>query len=100
MLRAAYFKGQLCDSRLSYEFFPNPYLALPLAQIGNELEDAGWPMRIKTPFVLVFNVSGVRVSLYPSGKILVKNVSVEAEAKKIFKMVLEKLNACPSLQQV
>lgn len=100
MLRAAYFNGRLCDSRLSYEFFPEPSLKLPLAKLGNELEDAGWPMSIKTPFVLVFNVAGVRVSLFPSGKILVKNVHVESEAQKIFKRVLAELNKCPSVQQV
>ena len=100
MLRAVYFKGQLCDSRLSYEFFSNPPLKLPLAKVGNELEDAGWPLTIKTAFVLVFNVGGVRVSLYPSGKILVKNVSVEADAKKTFKKVIDKLNELPSIQQV
>lgn len=100
MLEKRYFKAQLCDSNLSYEFFPNPPLTLTLVDLAEELHDAGVIFDIKTAFVLVFKIDGARVSLYPSGKILVKNISVYTQAQKVFARVLEKMNACPTIQQI
>ncbi len=98
MLRAKYYKGRLCDSHLSYEFFPTNPLQLPLPKVGKELEEQGLQMKIKTQYVLVFLVEGQQISLYPSGKILVKNVSVEEKANEIFHKIIEKLNRCPSIR--
>jgi hypothetical protein len=98
MLQTAFYAGRLCESNLSYEFFPHHPLHLPLLALAREMEKGGRSFDIKTEFVLVFRIKGIKVSLYPSGKILVKNMNVESEAHSIFSAVLSSLNRCPSLR--
>ena len=100
MISEKYYRARLCDSNLSYEFYTEPYLSLDLNKLGKELEERGLQLRIRTPFILTFLMEGVDVSLFPSGKILVKNVSVEKKAQNVFKQVIKKLQKCPSGEQV
>lgn len=95
-MRKKYYQGRLCESKLSYEFFCQPNLKLNLSKLGNELADQDIMLDIKTPFVLVFHLEGVRVSLYPSGRILFKNLNVEKDAKRLFQRLTQKLGECPA----
>ncbi|MFH0969947.1 MAG: hypothetical protein V1776_00590 [Candidatus Diapherotrites archaeon] len=100
MLHATYYKGRLCDSNLSYEFIPKEETRFPLKKTGNEIKENGHPLDILTEFVLVLRVQGISVSIYPSGKILVKNVPIETEAQTIFLATLKLLNECPSTLKI
>jgi ArsR family metal-binding transcriptional regulator len=100
MLNEKFFQGKLCDSNLSYEFFPRTPLRLPLKKVGEEMHANGQTFDIRTEFVLVFPIQGVKVSLYPSGKVLVKNVNEEEKAKGVMKALLTLLNRCPSARNI
>ncbi len=100
MIRAQFFEGRLCESNVSYEFFPRKETHFPLDKLGREMENAGLLCDIKTAFVITFKMNGTNMSLYPSGKILIKNVNVEKDAKKVFEGVLKVLNKCPSAPKV
>lgn len=97
MIRAQFFEGRLCESNVSYEFFPRAETKLPLDKLGREMEEKGLMCDIKTAFVITCKMSGVNVSIYPSGKILIKNINVEKDARKVFESVLKVLNKCPSM---
>jgi hypothetical protein len=92
MLQLKHYRAQLCDSRLSYEFLPQEEMKLNLLEMGSALEKYGKTMRIKTPFILVFLVSGVKVSLYANGKILTQNVPDMETANGILKTVVKWVN--------
>ncbi len=96
MINSQYYQGRLCESNLSYEFFAQPPLVLNLTILANELQDNGIMLDVKTPFVLIFKMNECRVSLYPSGKLLFKNLNIEEEAKKLFVKFLAIMNRCPS----
>lgn len=96
MMRKKYYQGRLCESNVSYEFFCHPPLKLNLNNLGNQLADEGVLFDIKTAFVLVFHLEGVRVSLYPSGRLLFKNLNVEKDAKRLFQKLLNILENCPA----
>ena len=100
MLKKEFFKGQLCDSQLSYEFVPKKEYSLPLRSLGDELEKNGHFVDIKTPFVLVLNIDGAKVSLYSTGKILVKHVNEEKRAETIFHTLVQWANACACIEKV
>lgn len=93
-LKLEHYRGQLCDSHLSYEFIPKEEHHLNLLQIGTALEKIGKQLQIKTPFILVSKVNGVKVSFYSTGKILTQNVPDEATANSVFRTFLEWINAC------
>lgn len=100
MMRAQFFEGRLCESNVSYEFFPRKDTQFPLDKLGPEMEKAGVMCDIKTAFVITCKKDGVNVSIYPSGKILIKNINVEKDAKKVFESILKVLNKCPSAPKV
>ncbi len=93
-MRKKYYQGRLCESNVSYEFFCHPNLKLDLLKLGNQLADEGVMFDIKTAFVLVFHLEGVRVSMYPSGRLLFKNLNVEKDAKKLFLRLTAILENC------
>ncbi len=93
MTQPLYYQGRLCDSNLSYEYFPNPCMKLNLLNVGKGMEALGIMLEIKTPFVLVFNWEGTRTSVYPSGKILFKNLHIEEKAKGLFERLMEKIRS-------
>ncbi len=99
MKRKKYYQGRLCESNVSYEFFTQPNLKLNLSTLGNQLADEGIMFDVKTPFVLVFHFHGVRVSLYPSGRLLFKNLNVEKDAKKLFAQLTRTLEKCPAFDE-
>ena len=96
MIRKKYYQGRLCESNVSYEFFTQPNLKLNLSTLGNQLADEGIMFDVKTPFVLVFHFQGIRVSMYPSGRMLFKNLNVEKDAKKLFTKLSSVLEECPA----
>ena len=92
-LKLEHYRAQLCDSRLSYEFIPCDEYHLDLLRIGAALENAGKQLQIKTPFVLVAKVQGVKVSFYSTGKILTQHVPDEATANRVFRTFVEWVNS-------
>ncbi len=95
LLQLEHYRGQLCDSRLSYEFIPKEEYRLNLLEIGTALEKMGKQLQIKTPFILVAKVSGVKISFYSSGKFLAQNVPDEETANQVFREFVKWVNQSP-----
>lgn len=98
-MASTYYHGRLCDSNLSYEFYTQPPMKINLVSLANEMEDHDLRLEIKTKFVLVTLFQGTRVSIYPSGKILLKNLHVQKEANALFLSLSRILEDCPAFER-
>ncbi len=77
-----------CRTRAAFEFIPNQGKKLELEPIKDSLADQGIQIEAFTPFVLVFKLNGVAVSLFQNGKLLVKEKQKDS-ATKTAKKALE-----------
>jgi len=82
------FKSKLCGSGNSYEFIPKSKQQLDLSSVAKRLsEDA--LIEAETPFVIMMKYSDAKISLFKSGKIIVKNITDQETAKKIAEKIIE-----------
>jgi len=75
------FVGKPCKSRVAFEFIPKKRVKLDLEKAAGELRKEGVFIEIETPYLLVLKI-GVPVTLFQSGKILIKETNVEKDARK------------------
>ncbi len=77
------FTGQPCKSRLAFEFIPKRKHALALEPIATTLRNNGVNVEVEAPFLLMLHMDGHGVSLFKSGKIIVKDTTEKETARKI-----------------
>ena len=70
-----------CNTGKAIEAVPKEKTPLDLMSIKNKLEEKGAEIEISTPILLIAHL-GLPVSVYRSGKIIVKNTYDKEEAKK------------------
>jgi len=70
-----------CQSRAAFEFIPNQGKKLELEPIKDSLSGQGIQIEAFTPFVLVFKLNGVAISLFKNGKLLVKEKQKDLAAE-------------------
>jgi hypothetical protein len=99
MLLQSHYRRELCDSNLSYEFIPLNDQQFELENIGKELEEKNVQVEINTPFMISLRLEGTKISFFLNGKILIKNVSDEKHATRLFEKILEFLNSCRSVKE-
>jgi ArsR family metal-binding transcriptional regulator len=88
------FVSKLCSSRTGYDFLPKQQLTLNLEDIAAFLrKETTFHVEAETPQVLLLEIDSVSTSLFKSGKILVKDIKEEAEAKKIAEKLVAQLQA-------
>ena len=85
------FTGKPCRSKTAYEFLPNKKMAIDLEKTSTELPQ-GVTVEVKTKVLLMLRVEHCTVSLFPSGKLLVRGEREEEKAKKIAERVLKTVN--------
>ena len=76
------FVGKPCKSRMAFEFIPKKRTKLDLESIAKKLKEKEVFIEIETPFLLVLKM-GTPITLFQSGKILIKETNVESDARKI-----------------
>jgi TATA-box binding protein (TBP) (component of TFIID and TFIIIB) len=81
----------LCKNEAGYEAEPRRDLDLDLGEAEETLEDAGWTSRANAGMVLVVERDHVEVSVFDSGKIMVKSRD-EDEARGAFQGVRDALD--------
>lgn len=86
------FIGQPCKSRLAFEFIPRKTHVLDLEKIGETLQKNGVYIETQVPFLLIFRMGGFPVSLFRSGKIMVKQTNDPLEAKKIAQTLIQTIH--------
>ena len=88
------FIAKPCSSRTGYDFLPKQSFSLPLNQVACFFRSQGIFVEADTPVVLLLSINSVSTSLFKTGKILVKDLKEESEAKIIAEKVVQALNAC------
>ena len=86
------FVGQPCKSRVAYEFVPKNNYDLNLTEVAKKLREKEVFIEIETPYLLMLKSGGKDVSLFRSGKIIVKATQEKARAKEVAEKLIEKLN--------
>lgn len=78
-------------SKTACEFIPKKKQQLNLEGTAQKLREKDVVVDIETPYVLILKFKGKNVSLFKSGKIIVKETPEEKTAKKIAEELMEKL---------
>ncbi|HZX20378.1 MAG TPA: hypothetical protein VFF13_05170 [archaeon] len=86
------FTGQPCKSRVAYEFLPKKDAQLNLEQVAKKLKENEVYIEIEAPYLLMLKVNGKDVSLFKSGKIIVKSTQNKTKARKIAEKLIMKMN--------
>ena len=89
------FVGQPCKSRIAYEFVPKADYSLELDSVASALRENGVFVEIETPYLLMLKVGGKDVSLFKSGKIIVKSTNRTTKAKRVAETLVQKMGSQP-----
>ena len=82
------FTGKPCRARVAYEFLPNKKMKLKLSEIEKNIEEK-FEIEVKSKILLIIRVEDKTVSLFESGKLLVRGEREEAGAKEIAKKIVK-----------
>jgi|TARA_B110000881_G_C18360116_1_gene405904 acyl-ACP thioesterase len=75
---------EMCSSKASWQVVPKRIEAINLKEVAAKIIAAGWSLRIETRFCYIFE-GKAKLTLYPSGKLLVKTETNEM-AREIAKL--------------
>lgn len=75
----------LCSGKTAFEV--NAFTKIDLKRAAELVNP-----RVTTPHILIIDMEGVEISLYPTGRMLVKRVRTEEEALQAAETLLEKIN--------
>jgi ArsR family metal-binding transcriptional regulator len=84
------FTGKPCRTKLAYEFLPKKNLKVNLERAAEEIFPVG-SVEIKTKVLLMMKINDCTVSLFPSGKLLVRGEKEEDKARKIAEITVKAL---------
>ena len=76
------FTGKPCRAKVAYEFLPNTKIKLDLEKISIIIEKK-FEIEVKSKILLIIKIRDKTVSLFASGKLLVRGERDENAAKKI-----------------
>lgn len=82
------FIAKLCRGGSSFEFLPKTKVSLNLAELAKNLEKNNFSIKAETKLVLLVNYSGINISVFQDGKILVKEIKDESKAKELAMLIL------------
>ena len=85
------FVGQPCTSRIAFEFTPKKDYKLNLEKVVKVLKKNEVFVEMETPYLLMLKVGGKNVSLFKSGKIIVKSTNDKESARKIAEQLVKKM---------
>jgi len=86
------FAMQPCKSRQAFEFVPKTPLSLDLRKVAEVFRKHNVGVEVETDFLLMLQSDGHAVSLFKSGKIIVKNESEKDAARVVAEKILTLLN--------
>ena len=82
------FTGKPCRAKVAYEFLPNKKMKLKLNEIEENIEKE-FVIEVKSKILLIIKVSDKTVSLFESGKLLVRGEREEGKAREIAKQIVK-----------
>ncbi|PIU21473.1 MAG: hypothetical protein COT15_02135 [Candidatus Diapherotrites archaeon CG08_land_8_20_14_0_20_34_12] len=87
------FISKLCRGGDSFEFLPKSKVSLNLADLSKKLSESNFTIKAETKLVILVNYSGINISIFQDGKILVKEVKDESKARELASLILARINA-------
>lgn len=84
------FTGKPCRSKMAYEFLPKKKIHINLEEAREEIEGK-IEVELASKVLLMCKIMHATVSLFSSGKILVRGEREEEKAKKIAKILISEL---------
>ncbi len=83
------FIGKPCRSGTAFEFLPKKIQKLDLKKIAEKLREQDILVEAETPYLIILILEGKSISLFQSGKIMVKSTKEEKIASQIAKKLIE-----------
>ncbi|MCX6803026.1 MAG: hypothetical protein NTY48_00470 [Candidatus Diapherotrites archaeon] len=90
-MELADYTGKPCRSRMAYEFMPKKTVKLDLTKTALELASIA-QIEITTKILLMIRIETTTISIFQSGKLLVRGEREEEKAKKVAQKILKNLN--------
>lgn len=84
------FVGKPCKSRVAFEFRPKKETKIDLGEAVEALRGK-FSIELESKLLLIVAIEAQRVSIFPSGKILVRGERDEAKAKLLAGKILKNL---------
>lgn len=84
------FTGKPCRSKMAYEFLPKHKIVVDLDKASSELEKVG-AVEVRSKILVISRIDDRTVSLFASGKILVRGEKDEDAARKIAEKAVKAL---------
>lgn len=85
------FTAKSCMSKTACEFLPKKKRTMDLSRVAENLRKKEVLVDIETPYVLILKFKGKNISLFKSGKIIIKETPEEKEGIKIAKELMKKV---------
>jgi ribonuclease HIII len=82
------FVGKPCRSKTAYEFLPKKLTKLNLGELKNKLEKKAI-IEVNSKLLIIMKINNHTVSLFPSGKILVRGEREEKKAKQTAEEIIK-----------
>jgi ribonuclease HIII len=89
-MEIAEYTGKPCRTKMAYEFLPKKQITVNLEKACEEIESIA-TIEIKTKVLLMLKLDYATISLFPSGKLLIRGEREEDKAKEIAKKILSTL---------
>ena len=81
--------GRVCTSRTAYEFIPKSKRKINLKKIEDTLRKNKIFIEIASDIIILIKYKGKPISIFKSGKILIKETNDEKTAKQIIKALVK-----------
>lgn len=86
-MQIAEYTGKPCRTKMAYEFLPKKQVTLNLDKACDEINSIA-TIEVKTKVLLMIKLENATISLFPSGKLLVRGERDEEKAKELAKKIL------------
>jgi TATA-box binding protein (TBP) (component of TFIID and TFIIIB) len=87
------FVGKPCASRTAYEFVPKRKQDYDLEKLSQKLRKEGVYIEVDTPILMMLKAGERNLTLFRSGKIVVKETKDEKTARAAAQELVRKINA-------
>ena len=87
------FVGTPCTSSRSYYIVPRKNVRVDLEKVSEKLSEIGWTIKKRSKGIVIAEKE-YTIAVFPSGKILIRDILDEEVAKKIAEEVFPKVMEC------
>jgi len=89
-MEIAEYTGKPCRTKMAYEFLPKKQITINLEKAVEEITSTA-TIEVKTKVLLMLKLDYATISLFPSGKLLVRGERDEEKARELAKKILSTL---------